>query len=92
MTIRDTDTMTIRDKYARVYIDPPQDDCCHSGYQGRITADKLGVHIPADCDYLPTDVEYDDGTDWEPIGVACLIPWHRVYSIEWPDRRARETP
>lgn len=71
--------------YARVYLGPePEGGGPHPGIRGIITADAIGVHAPAECEWLMTD---DGTTVWESMALhtdmTTTVPWHRVYSIEW---------
>lgn len=80
----------------RVYMTPEPDHGPHPGYRGRIDLSPVGVHIDTDCDYLDIDIDDIDplrwpDSRWKPVGTACLLPWHRVYLIEWGNRFAAST-
>jgi hypothetical protein len=50
--------------------------------------DVLGVYITWDCEALQINEPDNQGFishEWEPALVEELVPWHRVYSIEWLD-------
>lgn len=76
-------------RVARVYLGPEPERGPHPGYLGPITLDQLGAHIGADCEYLSvSDVPADwPNSEWQPVETRCLIPWHRIDAVEWPERR-----
>lgn len=72
----------------RVYLGESPNSGPHPGYRGPLEMDALGVHITWDCETLQLIKEHEDGRvdwEWEPALVEELVPWHRVYSIEWTD-------
>lgn len=68
----------------RAYLGPEPVDGQHEGYRGQLVADSLGVHINRDCEYL------GPAGDWQPVEIAVLVPWHRVFAIEWEARIGEE--
>jgi hypothetical protein len=86
----------------RVYLEPEPQEGPHEGYRGPLVADSLGVHISTACEYLnvitrraatelspgaaiaAVDVTYD--SEWVLVEIAVLIPWHRIWAIEWEPR------
>lgn len=71
-------------RWGRVYLGPSTGGP-HEGYKGLIEADALGVHIDVSCEYLLVDREGVE-SEWIPVEIPVLVPWHRVDSIEWrPD-------
>lgn len=71
----------VRTEYARVFIGPAPKTGSHPGYRGTFRFHPYGLETLSDVEVLLGDLENYD-SDWEPLEVRAIIPWHNISLLE----------
>lgn len=71
----------------RLFLGEPPKSGPHPGYRGELLVSPVGVYVPVGAEYLPEGFRFGDDWDdeWCEMDVESLIPWHRVWLIEWEE-------